>query len=37
MEKSQNKVEVAEKIGCGNELNSLQKIGGKNEMSFNEK
>ena len=33
--KSQIKVEVAEEIGCGNELKSLLKIGGKNEMSFN--
>ena len=30
VEKSQNKVEMAEEIGCGNELKSLQKIGGKN-------
>ena len=32
---SQNKVGVAEEIGCGNELKSLQKIGTENEMSFN--
>ena len=37
MEKSENKVEVAEEICCGNELKSLQKIGSKNEMSFNKK
>ena len=33
--KKSEKVEVAEEIGCGNELNSLRKIGGENEMSFN--
>ena len=35
--KSEKKVEVAEEIGCGNEFKSLQKIGDKNEMSFNKK
>ena len=34
--KSQNKVEVAEEIGCGNERKSFQNIGGKNELSFNQ-
>ena len=34
-EKSQNKVEMAKEIGCRNELKSFQKIGSKNEMSFN--
>ena len=32
-----NKVAVAEKIGCGNELKSSRKMGSKNEMSFNKK
>ena len=34
MEKFQNKVEVAEEIGCGNELKSRQDIGIKNGLSF---
>ena len=33
--KSHTKVEVAEEIGCWNELKRLWKIDGKNEMSFN--
>ena len=33
--KSRIKAEVAEEIGCGNELKSLRKINGENEMSFN--
>ena len=32
--KNQKKVEVADKIGCGNELKSLRKNGGKNKVSF---
>ena len=32
MQKIQNKNEVAEEIGFGNELKSLQKIGDKSEM-----
>ena len=34
VEKSNNKVEVAEEFGCANKHKSLQKIGGKNEMFF---
>ena len=30
--KNHNTVEVAEEFGCGNELKSLRKISGKNEM-----
>ena len=33
--KSQNKVNGAEEIGCGNELKYLQKIGRGNVMRFN--
>ena len=33
--KIQNKVEVAEEIGCGNELSRVcKKLASKNEMSF---
>ena len=32
--KSQNKFEVTEEIGCGNELKNLCKSVGKNEVSF---
>ena len=35
--KSQNKDEVAEEIGYGNEFKSVQKIGGKNSMIFKKK
>ena len=34
MWKKSFKFAVAEQSGCGNELKSLQKNGGKNEMSF---